>query len=309
MLALPKKKAFKSKGDKIFYGVMMAWPILQFVIFYLVVNFNSILLAFQKIDVATNTSTFTLVNFSTAFKALFKTELVPAFKNSFILYLLNLVCGVGLGLLFSYYISKKMPCAGFFRVLLFMPSVLSAIVMTGAFSKFVDAGIPALVKRLSGGKTVISGFLENNKYTVATLMFYNILVGFGTSVLMYSNSMSGISQEVYEAAKIDGAKGMREFISITLPMIFGTVSTFVVAGIAGIFTNQMNIVAFYGTNIPDPSWHTLGSYIYTESLKGTINGGATYPYLSALGLYLTIIAVPVTLIVKKLLQKYGPKED
>ena len=309
MLVSSKKKAFKSKGDKIFYGVMMAWPLLQFVIFYLVVNFNSILLAFQKIDVATNTTTFTLVNFSTAFRALFKTELVPAFKNSFILYLLNLVCGVGLGLLFSYYISKKMPCAGFFRVLLFMPSILSAIVMTGAVSKFVDAGIPALVKRISGGKTVISGFLENNKYTVATIMFYNVLVGFGTSVLMYSNSMSGISKEIYEAAEIDGAKGMREFISITLPMIFGTVSTFVVAGIAGIFTNQMNIVAFYGTNIPDPSWHTLGSYIYTESLKGSAGGGATYPYLSALGLYLTIIAVPITLAVKKLLQKYGPGED
>ena len=122
MLASPKKSVFKSKGDKIFYGVMMAWPLLQFVVFYLVVNFNSILLAFQKIDVATNTSTFTLVNFADAFRALFKTELVPAFRNSFVLYLLNLVCGVGLGLLFSYYVSKKMPCSGFFRVLLFMPS-------------------------------------------------------------------------------------------------------------------------------------------------------------------------------------------
>lgn len=309
MLASPKKSVFKSKGDKIFYGVMMAWPLLQFVVFYLVVNFNSILLAFQKIDVATNTSTFTLVNFADAFRALFKTELVPAFRNSFVLYLLNLVCGVGLGLLFSYYISKKMPCSGFFRVLLFMPSILSAVVMTGAFSKFVDAGIPALVKRMSGGETVISGLLENNKYTVATLMFYNILVGFGTSVLMYSNSMSGISQEIYEAAKIDGAKGMREFVSVTLPMIFGTVSTFLVAGIAGIFTNQMNIIAFYGTNIPDPSWHTLGSYIYAESLKGSASGGAAYPFLSALGIYLTLIAAPITLIVKKLLQKYGPGED
>ena len=92
-------------------------------------------------------------------------------------------------------------------------------------------------------------------------------------------------------------------------MIFGTVSTFLVAGIAGIFTNQMNIVAFYGTNIPDPSWHTLGSYIYTESLKGSASGGAAYPFLSALGIYLTLIAAPITLIVKKLLQKYGPGED
>lgn len=309
MVSSPKKKVFKSKGDKVFYGVMMAWPLLQFVIFYLVVNFNSIILAFEDINVATNITSFTLKNFSTAFTALFKDELVPAFRNSFVLYLLNLVCGVGLGLLFSYYISKKMPCAGFFRVLLFMPSVLSAIVMTGAFSKFVDVGIPELVNRLSGGEIVISGLLENLNYTVAMIMFYNVLVGFGTSVLMYSNAMSGISQEVYEAAKIDGARGMREFISITLPMIFGTVSTFIVAGIAGIFTNQMNLVAFYGTNIPDPSWHTIGSYIYTESLKGTVSGGSNYPYLSALGIYLTLIAVPVTLVVKKLLQKYGPKED
>lgn len=306
MINLPKSKVFKSKGDKIFYIIMMAWPLLQFMVFYIAVNFNSIVLSFRKIDMSTNASTFTWLNFSDAFSALFGGGLVHAFKNSLVLYFLNLVCGVGLGVLFSYYISKKMPGAGFFRVLLFMPSILSAIVMTGAFSKFVDLGIPAIIERISGVK--ISGLLENNNYTVATLMFYNVLIGFGTSVLMYSNAMSGISQEIYEAAKIDGANGMREFISITFPMIFGTVSTFVVAGIAGIFTNQMNIVAFYGTNIPDPTWHTLGSYIYTESLKGTIND-ALYPYLSALGLCLTVIAVPVTLVVKALLQKYGPKED
>lgn len=304
-----KKKIFKSKADVAFYAIMMAWPLLQFVVFYLVVNFNSVLMAFQKVDVATNTTTYTTKNLITAFRTLFRTELVSAFRNSLVLYALNLVCGVGLGLLFSYYISKKFVLAGFFRIMLFLPSIISAIVMTGTFAKFVDGGIPALLNKISGGKLRTVGLLANDKYTVATLMFYNILIGFGTSVLMYSNAMSSISQEVYEAAKIDGAKGMREFISVTLPMIFGTVSTFIVAGIAGIFTNQMNIVAFYGTNIPDPSWHTLGSYIYTESLKGTVDGGASYPYLSAIGLYLTLIAAPLTLVVKKLLAKYGPGED
>ncbi len=303
-----KSKIFKSKADVGFYVATMAWPLLQFVVFYLVVNFNSILMAFQHIQSTQEgyLVSYTFDNFAIAFDMLFKADLVPAFKNSLVMYALNLVCGVGLGLLFSYFISKKMFGAGFFRVMLFLPSVLSVIVMTGAFSRFVDGAIPSLIEQLTGNR--VQGLLTNHKTTVGTLMFYNVLVGFGTSVLLYSNAMSGISQEIYEAAKIDGVGAVREFVSISLPMIFGTVSTFVVAGIAGIFTHQMNVIAFYGTTIPDPSWHTLGSYIFAESAIGRADG-TIYPRLSAIGLCLTVIAVPLTLGVKKLLEKFGPSED
>ena len=52
----------------------------------------------------------------------------------------------------------------------------------------------------------------------ATVMFYNIFIGFATSVLMYANKMSSISTEVIESAHLDGASGIKEFmIQFTFP--------------------------------------------------------------------------------------------
>ena len=68
---------------------------------------------------------------------------------------------------------------------------------------------------------------------------------------MYSNSMSGISEEVIEAAKLDGATGIKKFFYVVFPQVFGTVSTFLIIGVAGIFTNQINLFSFYEASAPD----------------------------------------------------------
>lgn len=308
MSLFKKDSVFKSKEDLGFYITAIGLPVLQFVIFYLVVNFNSLLYSFQTVDIAGNRLGWTFENFSNAWKMMTQSngELKYAFGNSLVMYFFNLVCGVGLGLLFSYYISKKMPASGFFRVLLFLPSVVSALVMSGAFKMFVEFGIPALWSKLTGEH--ISGLLANNASRFSTLVFYNVLIGFGASVLMYSNAMSAIPSEVTEAAALDGASGLTEFWFISLPMVFPTLSTFLVTGIATLFTNQMNLFSFYST-LASPEVYTYGYYIYMKSNYGISFGYTEYPLISAIGMLLTLVAVPLTLIVKTLLEKYGPKED
>lgn len=303
-----KKTCFKSKADFGFYAAVVALPLTQFLIFYLVVNFNSILFAFEKVDITGKHLSWTIDNFVNAWKLMTDRhgELQYALSSSLTMYFFNLVGGVGLGLLFSYYISKKMPASGFFRVLLFMPSIISALVMSRAFLTFVNNAIPEFWKKLSGNK--MEGLMSNDSTKFGTLVFYNVLVGFGTSVLMYSNAMSAIPSEITEAGRIDGVQGLKEFWYISLPMVFSTLKTFLVAGIATIFTNQMNLFSFYSTLGSGPKMITYGYYIYVKSASGlgTYNG---YPQLSAMGLILTAVAVPLTLGVKWLLEKYGPKEE
>jgi ABC-type sugar transport system permease subunit len=140
-----------------------------------------------------------------------------AAQRSFQVYAIGLFIGTPLGLLFSYYIYKKLPFSGLFRVLLFMPSIISGIVMVAMFKFFVQDAVPIISEELFGTKMKI-GWLSGRSPAdtkFATIMFFNTWAGFGGGVLMYSNAMSGTSQEVVESAHLDGAVGIREFIYIT----------------------------------------------------------------------------------------------
>ena len=289
----------------IFYSLMMLFPVVQFAIFYIGVNFNSFLMAFQRIDIAENTITWTFQNFQQIWLELTEQNtLLQVSRVSLLSYALLLVIGTPLGLLFSYYIYKKLPFAGGFRVILFLPSIISAVVMVTIFQFYVERAVPAYVEALFG-KT-IQGLLTNIHSRYAVIIFYNIWIGFGTGVLLYSNGMTNISQDVVESAHLDGADGVKEFWYITLPLVYPTLSTFLITGGAGIFTNQLNLYSFYGVSAP-VGVQTFGYYLYTQTQAATSD--TAYPRLAAIGLILTVIAVPLTLIVKWALEKFGPSED
>lgn len=293
------------RRNLLFYCLLMAFPLAQFCVFYIGVNVNSILMAFQRIDVKNDTITWTVDNIKNAFQMMTGSpELIPVMKVSIIAYLLLTVISVPLGLFFSYYIYKKLPLSGAFRVILFLPSILSAIVMATIFQFFFERAIPSIMLQFYGIEMM--GLLENSSTRFASLIFYNVLMGFGANVLMYTNSMSGISQEVVESAQLDGANTIQEFWYITMPMIYPTLSMFLFTGVASIFTNQLNLFSFYGGAAPS-GIQTYGYYFYTKTYGS--KSMSEYPILSAMGLLMTIVVVPLTLLVKHLLEKYGPKED
>ncbi len=301
-----KERIIKGKHkDLIFYILMMAFPVVQFAVFYIGVNGGSFLLSFQNIDITTNTTIWTFQNISNVFKMMTRdAEILSMAGMSLLSYALILFIGTPLGLLFSYYIYKKLPISGAFRVILFLPSIVSAIVMVTIFQFFVERAVPEIIKVISGKQ--IEGLLENQNSRFATIIFYNIWVGFGTSVLMYANGMGGISQEIVESAHLDGATGIREFWHITLPMVFPTLSTFIITGVATIFTNQLNLYSFYGDRAPG-NVQTYGYYLYNKTQAATSR--AEYPELAAMGLLLTFIAVPLTLVIKWALEKFGPQAE
>lgn len=294
-----------NRRDILFYIALMAFPVLQFTVFYVVVNTNSILLTFKSYDTLTGTVSWVgFENLKEAFRMMTQQlDLLDAMKNSFLAYVITLVIGTPLALLFSFYIYKKLPASGFFRVLLFMPSIISAIVMVTIFQFFSDRAVPEIFTKVFGVQT-FQGLIENPDTRFGTVMFYNIFVSFGTATLMYSNAMDAISPDQVDAAKLEGAVGIKEFLYITFPMIYPTFSTFFITGVATIFTNQYNLYSFFGDG---SSIQTYGYWLYVK-VAGAVSQ-SEYPVLAAVGILLTVIAVPLTLIVKKLLEKFGPSEE
>ena len=304
----PKKTSFGAakRKETIFYWLTLSLFLVQFIIFYVVVNFNSFLLAFKSytFDMETLTYVQKFVGFDN-FKEFiwgFFTEtgnLDKILENSLIVYAANLFIGTVFALLFSFYIYKKEFMSQFFRVILFMPSIISAIVLVTLYGYFVDRAVPALMALMN---KEIPPLLD--KWRFPTILFYNIFISFGTSVLMYTGAMSRIPDGVIEAGQIDGVGPMREFFTLVLPLIAPTVSTFLIAGVAGLFTNEANLYAFSGYWASEEI-QTLGYYLLIQVMSEN-SSLVDYPYAAAAGLSLAFVAAPLTLLVRYVLEKVIP---
>lgn len=320
MVQSQKKKLNFRHKSKIFYGVLCALPLLQFVIFYVGVNLNSFLMAFQKFTMTESVDgtyskvvTWTFDNFSMWFEknSLYYswTTLGNAIGVSCKVYLISVCTGVPLGLLFSYYIYKKLWGASMFRVFLFMPAIVSSIVMVLIYKFFVNEAFPQYIEKLFGVE--MKGLLNGSaKQTFAVVAFYNVYVSFGTTVLMYSNKMAGISPEIIEAAHIDGVTTVKEFWYVILPLAFPTVSIFLITGVATLFTNQYNVFSFFnGYGTTPETLRPLGYVIFDRAQANASVGREELPPLAALSMMLTLVAIPLTFGLKHLLEKFGPSED
>lgn len=304
-----KKQRTMAAGNRsalIFYICILALPVLQLCIFYIGINVNTLKLAFQRFDYASGKYIFNgLENFKEFINNLKGlTVLQYAVKNSGILYLVGLVIGLPLNLIFSYFLYKKVPLSKLFRVVLFLPQILSSIVMSLMFVYFVERGIPAIAEMF--GKTLPS-LLGKKDTTFPLIVFFCIWSGFGTQIIIYSTAMSGVDESLIEVGKLEGINGFQEFLRIVLPLIYPTITTFLVVGIAGFFTNQASLYNIYGQNAPEYT-QTIGYYLFVQ-VVGSNATLADYPRASAAGILFTLIAAPLTLLVKYLLEKYGPSTE
>jgi len=303
-----KKICDRANGKKIedlfFYAVILAFPVLQFCVFYIGVNFNSLLLAFKNYESYNSYSWSGLSNFENLF-VMFgeKTLYAVAFKNSLKSFVWGTACGLLLGLFFSYYIFKKGFAYNFFKVCLFLPSIIPAIALVVMFKQFADGAMPQILGKIGFH---VKGLLAEPKLTFGSIIFYNVWISFGTGILMYAGAMENIPESIFEAAKLDGASYGIEFFKIVFPLIWGTFSTFFIVNVGSIFINSMNIYAFYGPNAEE-SVYTIGYFLYNESVK--TNAYANYPQLAAFGIVLSLITLPFVYLSKFILKKIGPAAD
>ncbi|MBQ7995778.1 MAG: sugar ABC transporter permease [Bacilli bacterium] len=293
------------KGDVIFYIVLLIIPLLQIGVFYFGVNFQSILMAFQKsvdgvfiFDIMPNWNKF-MADIVTR-------EFWVMVKNSVLVYIFTSLTGTVLATIFSYYIYKRRTLSNFFKFVLFVPSILPGILLVVMFSMFISSGLPAYADLLFGAK--MPDYLSTD-YATSDIRFilvtiFTIWMSFGSQVLVYTAAMDQIPHEIIEAGKLDGTTSLTEFIHIILPSILGTVSTFLIVGIASIFTNQNNLFSFFRPKDMQYTEYTFGYYLFSIVYSGGA-GSSGYCYAAFLGLLVTSIVAPLTLLARKLLSKVG----
>ena len=304
-----KRIIIENKRRAGFSLLMLAIPIAHFLVFYLYINLSSFALAFKEYEIISGVGMVTkfakLDNFKNALGQLFSANEA-----------INLFFVTPLTLVFSFYIYKKGCMSKFFKVMLFMPYILSEIIVATLYRCMTNNVMPEIMSNWFhvADATKFQLLTEESTKRGAAIIF-NIIMWFGINSLIYSSSMEDVNISMSEAAQLDGANVAQEFIYVTIPTIFPTIVTLFTVALAALFTDQFRMFSLYKYNEVG-SLENIGHFLYMEASRvGKTAGGGqsttnnTYGSLSAMGLLLSFVVIPVTLITRHLLNKYGPRTD
>ena len=297
-----------SKDDIVFLVVFLAYPLALFAIFYVYVNFSSVLLAFKEYHFDDTYRWVLFDNFGRFLQMIggASESWTIGFVNSLKMYILCLVICLPLYILFSYILFKKCFFHKGLRILVMIPQIISGFIMCLVFKNFIEGGIPGAMEKLFGAEN-FPNLLTDENSTFATTLFYTIWISFSTSLIVYPNAMNEIGDEVIEAANLDGVGNIfQELRYILIPLIFPTISTFLITGFAAIFTNAGAIPTFFMYDAPTNA-KNIGYLYWVEIANSSTFSG--YPMLAAGGILMTMIVAPLTLLLKRALEKFGPQTD
>ncbi len=295
----------------VFIWAVLAIPILQFCVFYILVNIEAIFLAFQVYDIDKTSPTFkqyiftqdVFLNFRNFLNKLInEPQMGQYILNSVWLYLLSQIT-MPLSLFFSFFIVKKLRLGEFYRVILFLPAVIPGMVFVTMYKYMLEDVIPELLHiffKIEPGK---SYFLREDM-AFWLMWFYGFWTGFGSGILIYCGTMSRVPDSLIECARLDGITLFKELWYIYIPLIFPTIATFWLLGVAKFLMTGNAAFTFYEANAPQ-SARTLSYYFYTQ-VMGSTGAYRLYPEVSAGSLLVTCVGVPIALFMRHIVNKYIP---
>lgn len=296
------------KRGVIFAFALLAFPIAQFLVFYLYINIDSFRLAFFQPD-----GNYGWANFERVFR-----EFSSGGSESLLMYLVRSIitwCAstfitFPISILFTYALFKKVPGEMVFRIIFFLPSLLGAVIMTTLFRYIVSATGPLLEVASKIGlhipaEILRDGLLGNKETTFITILFYGFWVGLSSNIIVLTGALTRIPKEIFEASKLDGTSFMGEFFRISLPLIWPTISTLLIFTMAGIFVADAGTFLLIGTGSREKVY-TIGYYMFyiVYMLSETSIGDRLYGYPAALGLLMTVITIPIVLTVRGVIERF-----
>lgn len=123
----------------------------------------------------------------------------------------------------------------------------------------------------------------------------------GWSSIIYLAAISGIEQQQYEAAEIDGASRMQRILYITLPSLLPTVAVMLILQMGGIMGGHFDQIYNLQNDIIAPAAETLNLYIYRITFKRTPN----YGFSTAVSLFCSVVSMVLLLGTNKLAERFG----
>jgi ABC-type sugar transport system permease subunit len=178
----------------------------------------------------------------------------------------------------------------FFRIALFLPTVVSTVVVGILFRTLfsLDGPVNQLI-RVVGGEPVL--WLGEGTSARAVIIIALAWGGFGYGMMVLLSGLSTIDPAVFEAARLDGAGWFRRTGSITIPLLSGQIRFVSVLNVSYTFTSLFGYVFVMTSGGPAAATTTLDYYVYLRAFVSSQFGVA-----SALALILFLIVIALTVV-------------
>jgi multiple sugar transport system permease protein len=196
----------------------------------------------------------------------------------------HMLCGLAVAML----LNQRVHGLPFYRTFFFLPSQISGVALAYLWGWMLHPqfGLTSIILKLSGVQA--PNFLQDPNWVKPAFVFLGVW-GVGTTMIIWLAGLQGIPDTFYEAAQVDGAGRLRQFFSITLPLLSPTIFFVLVTGIIGTF--QIFTQAYVITNGgPNDATLFYALLIYRHAFQ-YFNMG----YAAALAWVLFIIVMVLTL--------------
>lgn len=289
----------QTKGRGLFIFCCVAPAIALFVIFMVIPTIDVFRMSLYKWGGYTADKTFVgLKNFQTLLQS---EKFLRSFQNQILLIVIVTIVTMSLALIFAAILTReKIKGQNFFRIVFYIPNILSVVIISAIFSAIYDPnqGLLNSVLGIFRADQDPILWLGSQKIVIYSIVIAMIWQAVGYYMVMYMASMSSVSESLYESADLEGAGKITQFFSITLPLIWTNIRTTLTFFVISTINMSFLFVKAMTNGGPDSASHVFLSYMYQEAYTNS-----SYGYGMAIGSVVFTFSFVLSAILNKVTKR------
>ena len=287
------KSNFKRRG---FIFSCVAPAVILFAIFMVVPTFNVFRLSlYQRSTFNPNEVFIGLKNFQMLLK---DATFIRSMQNMLLLIVMVTVFTMATALVFAGILTReKLKGQDFFRIVFYIPNILSVVVISGIFSAIydIDRGLLNSILNLFGKEGIL---WKGESHVILSLVIAMVWQAIGYYMVMYMASMSAVPGSLYESAGLDGANRFAQFFQITIPLIWTNIRTTLTFFIISTINMAFLFVSAMTGGGPNNASNVALLYMYNQK-----NLGGGYGYAMAIGVVIFLVSFGLSALVNKVTER------
>lgn len=224
-----------------------------------------------------------------------------AFQNSILLIVVVTIVTLVIAIFFAnILIREDLKGKNFFRVIFYIPNILSIVVIAGIFSAIYRPGQGLLNNTLSliRLESLQQQWLGDQKIIIYSIVVALIWQAIGYYMVMYMSSIASIPESLYESASLNGANKWVQFKDITLPLIWNNLRTTLTFFIISTINLSFLLVQAMTGGGPDGSSQVFLFYMYNQAYTNS-----TYGYGMAIGVMVFLFSFTLSAILMRVTKR------
>lgn len=226
---------------------------------------------------------------------------LQSMQNSILIITLVTIVTLVLAILFAAILSQeKIKGANFFRVVFYIPNILSIVVISAIFSAIYDPQAGLLNNLLTFLKldNLKRMWMGDPNIVIYSLIFALIWQAIGYYMVMYMASMASIPESLYEASGLDGAGKIKQFFVITLPLIWDNIRTTLTFFVISTINLSFLMVQIMTGGGPNGQTEVFLSYMYKQAYTSS-----AYGYGMAIGVVVFTFSFILSAVINKITER------